>query len=40
MQESPQTPPVANPERWIDEHGDYLFAYALMRVGRDRKSVV
>ena len=33
MQDGLQTP-AANPERWIDEHGDYLFAYALLRVGR------
>lgn len=25
-----------NPQRWLDEHGDYLFRYALLRVsGRD-----
>jgi Sigma-70 region 2 len=22
----------ANPERWVDEHGDYLYRYALVRV--------
>ena len=24
----------ANPDRWVDEHGDYLYRYALARVGR------
>jgi len=26
--------PQANPERWVDEHGDPLFRYALVRVRR------
>jgi RNA polymerase sigma-70 factor (TIGR02943 family) len=31
---SAAVPPVnlADPERWVEEHGDYLYAYALMRV--------
>lgn len=28
--------PVANPEAWVDEHGDYLYSYALLRL-RDRE---
>jgi RNA polymerase sigma-70 factor (ECF subfamily) len=23
-----------NPERWVEDHGDYLFRYALWRVRR------
>ena len=33
MHPSPETK-VADPERWIDEHGDYLFRFALLRVSR------
>lgn len=25
-------PPVADPERWVDEYGDYLFRYAVSRL--------
>jgi len=28
------TAPFANPDSWVDEHGDYLYRYALMRVRR------
>ena len=24
--------PLSDPERWVDEHGDYLFKYALSRL--------
>jgi RNA polymerase sigma-70 factor (TIGR02943 family) len=27
-------PSVANPDRWVDEHGDCLYRYALLRVRR------
>lgn len=27
-------PPIASPERWVDEHGDCLYRYALSRVRR------
>ena len=27
-------PTLPDPARWVDEHGDYLYAYALARVGR------
>lgn len=38
--ENPPTPPnapkagpaLSDPERWVDEHGDYLFKFALMRL--------
>jgi len=30
-----RSPAVAQPERWVDDHGDALFRYALLRV-RDR----
>ena len=33
MQDRP-LPSTVNPDRWIDEHGDYLFRYALLRVSR------
>ncbi len=30
---TPSTPtPAANPDRWVDEHGDCLYRYALVRV--------
>ena len=39
MPESPTSPPtstpllgLSDPERWVDEHGDYLFKYALSRL--------
>ena len=25
---------IANPDRWVDDHGDYLYRYALIRVRR------
>ena len=28
---SPPAPRLSDPERWVDEHGDYLFKYALSR---------
>ncbi|MSU58371.1 MAG: hypothetical protein EXS35_09350 [Pedosphaera sp.] len=28
----PQSSALSDPERWVDEHGDYLFKYALMRL--------
>lgn len=28
----PAAPPVLDPERWVDDHGDYLFHYALSRL--------
>lgn len=37
-EKSPPTPPtkpvagLSDPERWVDEHGDYLFKFALMRL--------
>ena len=30
--ESRATPGLSDPERWVDEHGDYLFKYALSRL--------
>jgi RNA polymerase sigma-70 factor (ECF subfamily) len=30
----PSTPTVVSPERWVDEHGDCLYRYALTRVRR------
>ncbi|QJD30487.1 sigma factor [Methylococcus geothermalis] len=27
-----RSPQPSAPERWLDEHGDYLFRYALIRV--------
>ncbi|MDF9391959.1 MULTISPECIES: sigma-70 family RNA polymerase sigma factor [Methylococcus] len=29
---NPESPEPAAPERWLDEHGDYLFRFALLRV--------
>lgn len=29
---SAASPAPANPERWVDEHGDCLYRYALLRV--------
>jgi RNA polymerase sigma-70 factor (ECF subfamily) len=29
---SPSTMKLSDPERWVDEHGDYLFKYALSRL--------
>lgn len=29
-----RTESLLNPERWVEEHGDALFQFALMRVGR------
>jgi RNA polymerase sigma-70 factor (ECF subfamily) len=36
MTEGQGTPPPAalDPARWVDEHGDYLYRFALARVGR------
>ena len=34
MQNSTMSPPAVDPDRWVDDHGDYLFRYALLRVGR------
>lgn len=36
MSQEPPTAPPARPDpaRWVDEHGDYLYRYALARVGR------
>lgn len=28
----PAAPALSDPERWVDEHGDYLFKYALSRL--------
>lgn len=28
----PAAPPVIDPERWVDDHGDYLFHFALSRL--------
>ena len=33
--ETPSRPILCNPEEWVDQHGDYLFRYALMRL-RDK----
>jgi len=30
--------PATNPDRWVDDHGDYLFAYALFRLRDPVKS--
>ena len=32
VENSPATPGLSDPERWVDLHGDYLFKYALMRL--------
>lgn len=29
---------LSDPERWVDEHGDYLFRYALMRLRDETKA--
>src|SRR6516162_10667293 len=29
-----ESSPGVNPERWVEDHGDYLFRYALCRVRR------
>src|ERR1044072_3112295 len=29
---SVSSPRLSDPERWVDEHGDYLFKYALARL--------
>lgn len=29
---APRAPGLSDPERWVDEHGDYLFKFALMRL--------
>ncbi len=36
MSEGSDTPPAVptDPARWVDEHGDYLYRFALARVGR------
>ena len=34
MQNGTISRPAVDPDRWVDDHGDYLFRYALLRVGR------
>ncbi len=30
--DAPRAPGLSDPERWVDEHGDYLFKFALIRL--------
>ncbi len=34
MHDSTIAPPAIDPDRWVDEYGDYLFRYAFLRVSR------
>lgn len=34
----PRSPGLSDPERWVDDHGDYLFKYALLRLRDESKA--
>src|SRR4029079_8168637 len=37
-QDTAKAPPVSDPERWVDEYGDYLFKFALVRLRDQTKA--